>query len=137
MPAKAAVEIERPKAKLRPKEVEEREAAKAATEAALAWLRETWPNLFGETAKSLRLGIRRELVQLKPPHFGTTALSRALGRWCSNEGYLRALADGDVRYGLDSEPAGEVTDRDREHAAERLTRRARRNKPDCQEARTQ
>jgi sRNA-binding protein len=60
----------------------------------------------------------RTLLQSNEPLGSAGAvLKSALAYWTGRRGYQEALAAGMVRYGLNGEIAGEVTDTERQHAA--------------------
>jgi sRNA-binding protein len=50
-------------------------------------------------------------------------LKNTMAWWTKQHGYREALATATHRVGLDGQPAGEITDRDRQHARERLAAR--------------
>ena len=78
-------------------------------------LREAFPACFSRTApKPLKIGLGDELLALAGVHPALTDLSRtqirrALRVYTGSSAYRKALARGGPRYGLDGQPAGEVT----------------------------
>lgn len=95
----------------------------------LAELRERYPKAFPadpEAVMPLAIRIHKQLIAL-----GHTwnEVRRVLGLYAGSRAYLTALAAGKPRVGLDGEPAGEVTEEQREVAREQLANpRARRAK---------
>ncbi len=73
------------------------------------WLMNDWPELFStDSPKPLAIGIRMELVKIRPAEVSHKGLRRALARWCSRLDYLSAVARGGPRFGLNGEH-GEIT----------------------------
>lgn len=76
---------------------------------------ETFPVCFNRAApKPLRIGLGEEVMALAGVHPALTDLSRTMIRralkvYTGNFVYRKAVAAGGPRYGLDGEPAGEVT----------------------------
>lgn len=77
------------------------------------------------TKRPLKLGIALDLVVVpvldeagKP--IATRHLHIAIAVYCAGERYARALAAGGARYGLDGEPAGEVSEAHQAEATGRL-----------------
>ncbi len=74
-----------------------------------------FPACFSRTApKPLKIGLGEELLALAGVHPALTDLSRtqlrrALKVYTGRPAYRKALARGGPRYGLDGQPAGEVT----------------------------
>jgi sRNA-binding protein len=86
--------------------------------------------VFERRRRPLKVGIRAELMVVCPEL--RRSIGRALGFYCRNSYYLRAVAAGGVRIGLDGLPAGEVTASEaawaeEQAAAEEKRQRARRN----------
>lgn len=76
---------------------------------------ETFPVCFNRSApKPLRIGLGEEVMALAGVHPALTDLSRTMIRrslkvYTGNFAYRKAVAAGGPRYGLDGQPAGEVT----------------------------
>lgn len=76
---------------------------------------EAFPACFSRTApKPLKIGLGEELLALAGVHPALTDLSRtqirrALRIYTGSPAYRKALKKGGPRYGLDGQPAGEVT----------------------------
>jgi len=74
-----------------------------------------FPACFSRTApKPLQIGLGEELLALAGVHpvladLSRTQLRRALKVYTGSPAYRKALAKGGPRYGLDGQPAGEVT----------------------------
>lgn len=75
-----------------------------------------WPALFNPIAPvPLAIGIRQQMHATGIPH---SQLKRGLSVWCSCRCYLRSLATGDARFGLDEVPAGGMTEAQQTRAKE-------------------
>jgi len=106
---------------------EAQELRRARSDALLLELRTRWPALF-TTPVPLAIGIDgeiRDALRQEAAAAGTVApawsvIKGAIAWWTRQNGYREALATASHRIGLDGQPAGEITDRDREHARERL-----------------
>ncbi|NUZ04803.1 ProQ/FINO family protein [Piscinibacter koreensis] len=100
-------------------------ASRGASEPADAGprLRALFPKLFGNPPKPLKLRIQQDIQQQAPGQFSKQALTAFLRRYTGGHGYLVALANGKTRFGLDGEPAGEVTAEHRQAAIDELGRR--------------
>lgn len=78
-------------------------------------LMETFPACFSRKApQPLKIGLGEELIALAGVHpaladLSRTQIRRALKVYTGASAYRRALAKGGPRYGLDGQPAGEVT----------------------------
>ena len=70
-------------------------------------------------AQPLAIGINKQLAE-KHPDFEAKTLRAALFHHTRSFGYLKAMAKAEQRFGLDGEPAGEVTAEQREYAAGQL-----------------
>jgi hypothetical protein len=112
----------------------DREQSRAAQElrrersdALLLVLHTRWPALFTAPVP-LAIGIDRQLrdtLRQEAGAAGTAAppwsvIKGAIAWWTRQNGYREALATASHRVSLDGQPAGEITDRDRQHARERL-----------------
>jgi ProP effector len=106
---------------------EAQELRRARNDALLLELRARWPALF-TTPVPLAIGIDgeiRDALRQEAAAAGTAAspwsvIKGAIAWWTRQNGYREALATASHRIGLDGQPAGEITDRDRQHARERL-----------------
>jgi ProP effector len=109
---------------------EAQELRRARSDALLLELRTRWPVLF-TTPVPLAIGIDgqiRDTLRQEAAAAGTAApswsvLKNTMAWWTKQPGYREALATATHRVGLDGQPAGEITDRDRQHARERLAAR--------------
>jgi sRNA-binding protein len=78
-------------------------------------LMETFPACFSRSApKPLKIGLGEEVIALAGVHpaladLSRTQIRRALKVYTGAAAYRRALAKGGPRYGLDGQPAGEVS----------------------------
>jgi sRNA-binding protein len=76
---------------------------------------ETFPACFSRSApQPLKIGLGEELLALAGVHPALAELSRTQLRWALKvytgaAAYRKALAKGGPRYGLDGQPAGEVS----------------------------
>ena len=76
---------------------------------------EAFPACFSRSApKPLKIGLGEELLALAGVHpaladLSRTQIRRALKVYIGAPAYRKALARGGPRYGLDGQPAGEVT----------------------------
>ena len=86
-------------------------------------LRSRAPHVWSEERPlPLAVGVHRQLFPIAEG-FGMSrsAVRRFLTAWTSTEAYLRALAeDGAQRFDADGAPAGEVGERDRARARQRM-----------------
>ncbi|EFN7897739.1 proQ/FINO family protein [Escherichia coli] len=85
---------------------------------------ELWPELFSlESPNPLKVGIFEDLIQdiaVRAQAFGSGALRAALASYAHSPRYYRALMAGGVRYDLNSQPCGEVTQQEQQNAEARL-----------------
>ena len=78
-------------------------------------LMEAFPACFSRSApQPLKIGLGEEVIALAGIHpaladLSRTQIRRALKVYTGAAAYRRALAKGGPRYGLDGQPAGEVT----------------------------
>lgn len=72
--------------------------------------------------RPLALGIHKAIRE-RLPEINPRQLRDALRMHTTSTRYLKALAQGDVRYDLDGAPAGEVTEEQRRQAADTLRER--------------
>jgi len=82
-----------------------------ATRAVLVQLCAAYPDcfkLFQNARRPLMIGIHKQLEDKFPPPW----LSRALGLYTGNVGYLHGLKEGAVRIGLDGKPTEQVVTAD-------------------------
>ena len=103
---------------------------RARSDALLLELRTRWPAVF-TTPVPLAIGIDgeiRDTLRHEATAAGTAApswsvIKGAFAWWTRQNGYREALATASHRVGLDGQPSSEITERDREHARERLAAR--------------
>jgi ProP effector len=74
--------------------------------------------------RPLAIGIHRSLLQTWP-EINAATLRATLRRHTASTRYLKAVATGSVRFGLDGQAAGEVTDEQKQQASEALRERFR------------
>ena len=83
-------------------------------------LRERYPTLFAAAdPKPLAIGIHRVLLE-RHPELDFSGLKRALTLHTGRFSYQKLLKAGAVRFDLDGQPAGEVTEEQAEIARQRL-----------------
>lgn len=87
--------------------------AKWVTVADLATL---FPQLFNGEVRPLKRGIHYEIFAETAGRFTQKGVRVALSKFVGKEVYLRQLVAGASRYGLDGQPAGEVTEADQRFA---------------------
>ncbi len=73
-------------------------------------------------ARPLAIGIHKVLLE-RQPELGGAAVRTAMRRHTSSTRYLKAVATGDDRYDLDGQPAGKITDEQKQQATEALRER--------------
>lgn len=73
-------------------------------------------------ALPLAIGIHKTVLAAAP-ELDAGAVRAALRRHTASTRYLKAVATGTQRHGLDGQPAGEVTDEQKQQAAETLRER--------------
>jgi ProP effector len=86
-------------------------------------LKQRFPALFAGAPKPLKLRIQSDIQEQAPGEFTKQDLSAFLRRYTTSTSYLVAITKAGTRFGLDGEPAGELSDEHRRIAAEELTRR--------------
>jgi ProP effector len=89
-----------------------------------------WPAVFPAVASEIRpwpIGLLEEMVARHPEH-PRGLIRGALDRFARTEAYQLALARGGPRFGLDGQPAGEVTAEQQARATEALEK-LRRSRP--------
>jgi len=86
-------------------------------------LAQRFPALFGGGAKPLKLRIQADIQTQAPGEFSKAELSAFFRRHTGSTSYLFALVKGTTRFGLDGEPAGEISAEHRQVAQDELTRR--------------
>lgn len=83
-----------------------------------------WPKLFDiNNPKPLKLNIMQDMVkdiQARGIEMGTGAVRVALGAYTGHARYIRCVAAGGMRYDLNGEPCGEVTETAAKNAAARF-----------------
>lgn len=93
---------------------------KVRVEQAQTLLRERYPALFAAAdPKPLKIGIHKDLLE-RHPELDLSGLKRALTLYTGRFSYQKLLKAGAVRFDLDGQPAGEVTEEQVEIAHKRL-----------------
>jgi sRNA-binding protein len=86
------------------------------------WLASTYPTLFVTPLPlPFAVGVGKQIIASVPATMSKKPVRRAMQAWCNRQAYYKAILNGADRYGLDGKPAGEITEKDREHAKKRLT----------------
>jgi sRNA-binding protein len=86
------------------------------------WLTSTYPSLFvAHLPLPFAVGFFDEVLETLPETISRRSVRRAMQAWCNRPSYHKAVAIGAHRYGLDCKPAGEISEKAREHAKQRLT----------------
>jgi hypothetical protein len=86
-------------------------------------LSEMFPALFGGRPIPLKLRIREDIEARAPGVFSKRALAAFFRRYTTSTAYLVALSRATQRFGLDGEPAGELSAEHRQAALQELARR--------------
>ncbi|HZE90882.1 MAG TPA: ProQ/FinO family protein [Rhizobacter sp.] len=86
-------------------------------------LRQRWPALFSGPPKPLKLRIHVDIQERAPGVFPRQALTFFFRRHTATTAYLLAMSRGKLRFDLDGQPSGEITDENRKVASEELARR--------------
>ena len=97
----------------------------------LVVLRERFPQAFlpeGEIPRPLQVGILQELF-VKASDISRRRLRWAVYYYANNIQYQQALLNGGLRYDLEGQPMGEVTDEHREAARDKLKELKPKEKP--------
>ena len=95
-----------------------RAIARAAREELINRLIELYPLAFAAIRPPvLKVGIRDELIGAG---FDPAAVAMALRRYCGSFAYLRSVMKAPHRVDLEGQPAGEITDNERDFAKERI-----------------
>ncbi len=83
-----------------------------------------WPKLFDiKNPKPLKLNIMQDMakdIQARGIDMGLGSVRVALNAYTSHAKYIRCVAAGGMRYDLNGEPCGEVTETAVKNAAERF-----------------
>ncbi|HFE7522330.1 TPA: ProQ/FINO family protein [Salmonella enterica subsp. enterica serovar Newport] len=83
-----------------------------------------WPKLFDiNNPKPLKLNIMQDMakdIQARGLDMGIGSVRVALNAYTSHAKYIRCVAAGGMRYDLNGEPCGEVTETAIRHATERF-----------------
>lgn len=82
---------------------------------------EHWPELFTESEadiKPLKIGIFKDLVAEKTIKYGH--LKKGISAYISRPAYWQKIIDGDCRYDKEGKPSGEILDKHREHARQKI-----------------
>lgn len=108
---KNARPVKQPKAPIRPP----RPVRLMPVEDALGMLADCWPQLFSPELpqRLMKTGIREEMVvdiAARRLPVSVRQLRRCLRSLTRSEGYLNTTMPGSIRYGLDGQHAGEVTE---------------------------
>jgi ProP effector len=111
---------------LAPKDKVNQKKSRENFEAAKAWLEKEFPQVFNPREPTpLKTGIRKELLAKGVP-FSATQLNKVLGAYVHSLGYLKAIVEGQWRYGLNGGPVEKISQEHREHAKKQLdSRKAR------------
>lgn len=87
-------------------------------------LAEYWPELFGaENIKPLKAGVIHDMLKdakARELPIGHGVLRGALTSYIHTTRYLKAIVAGGARYGLNGQPCGEVTEKEKAAASEQL-----------------
>lgn len=96
-------------------------------------LRDTFPVFAGY--QPLAIGIHEAIAE-RLPDLVAAELKTALRIHTKSTRYLKSVANAKQRFDLDGNPAGDITDEQRQHAAEMLKERFRkeRERKDAEEA---
>lgn len=86
-------------------------------------LKQMFPGLFGGPPKPLKLKIQADIQERAPGVFTKQALSAFFRRYTGSTSYLIAVSKSKQRFGLDGEPAGELSEEHRKAAIDELARR--------------
>ena len=86
-------------------------------------LKQRFPALFGGAPKPLKLRIQSDIQEQAPGEFTKQDLTAFLRRYTTSTSYLVAITKAATRFGLDGEPAGELSEEHRRVAVEELARR--------------
>lgn len=92
---------------------------RAANQAALAQLCETYPDVFSrDNVRPLKVGIQEDLIA--DEKLARNRIKRALASYVRSPQYLRSLQVGADRIGLDGAASGQVSEEEAAHAQEKL-----------------
>ncbi|CAG0962279.1 hypothetical protein RHDC4_00762 [Rhodocyclaceae bacterium] len=92
-----------------------------ATELSVPELRRMYSVVLSTSARRpLKIGIRDDLLAAHPGRISAKTAYQLLGTHTKQPSYLAAIVKGGPRYGLNGEVAGEVTEKERAWAIERL-----------------
>ena len=81
-----------------------------------------FPQVFGNEARPLKLGVTQDLLQLLGPKVTIRDLKRVLSIHTARKAYLRATAQGGPRYALDGTATGEISAKEQAWAEAELIR---------------
>jgi ProP effector len=90
-------------------------------------LRQMFPALFGGAPRPMKLRIQADIQEQAPGVFTKQALSAFFRRYTGSTAYLVAISKSTHRFGLDGEPAGELSEEHRKAAMDELARRRARH----------
>lgn len=75
----------------------------------LKLLQTKYPLCFAMKAKSLAIGIHKEIIATEKETFSKQQIHRFFRRYCSDKRYKKLLIEGKQRFNLDGTPASLVT----------------------------
>lgn len=84
-------------------------------------------------AQPLAIGIDKAIMAVHP-EIDKDALRRALNRHTASTKYLKSVASGGARFGLDGQPAGDITPEQQAHANQTIKDRFRKQAEQRREA---
>jgi sRNA-binding protein len=90
-------------------------------------LAELFPALFAGAPRPLKLRVHVDIQARAPGVFTRAALAAFMRRHTGSHAYLQAVARGTQRFGLDGEPAGDISAEHRQVALDELARRRARH----------
>lgn len=86
-------------------------------------LKALFPLLFVGAVKPLKLRVQNDIQERAPGVFSKRTLSAFFRRYTGSTSYLLAVSKSKFRFGLDGEPAGEISQEHRQAATDELARR--------------
>ena len=99
------------------------------------FLKEKHPALFAGAPKPLKLRIQHDIQALYPGVFSRQVLASFLRRYTHSGAYLKAILNGQHRFDLNGEAAGDITDEHRSVAEQSLKERQSRYEEQRQQER--
>jgi len=112
-----------------PKQQRTKSKNRAANQAALQLLMETYPQVFNrDNVRPLKIGIQEDLIA--DEKVAKNKIKRALASYVRSISYYKSLQEGADRVDLAGEASGQVTEQEAQHAKEKLKEinKARREK---------